>query len=260
MERFANDGYYVKLSTGATYELYGALISLADRRPNDADLRALTKFLAGRRAPKERSGFGFPLAPVPAEIASDQRLRLLAELLGEFAVELCRDEPDKDLCEISWDRELRMRWLAFVLDLRQMVLETESLAADDVGLELPLSHTDQVRCEFERTLWRRTVLIRSTRRRESPGAPLDNGSLDRLDPVGALHIIDRLIDLCTNLPPRDPARRLLAGLHSDRGDVLAAQGESALAAAALRNSATHESDEELREALLEYAETLEEES
>ncbi len=254
MQRFEGHQFYVKLSTGATYQLYGALISLANRRAPEDDLSGVSAFLASRRNAKHQSGEGFSLVSPPPEIASRERLRLLAELLGELARELCQEEPDGSLCDISWDRERRLHWLTFALDLRQLVLDSAGgLAAEP--LALPLSPTDQLRCDLERTMWKLTILIRSTRRHE-PGAPLDNGAIDRLDPEKALPVLGRAIELCSALPEADPARARLAWLHHARGELLAAQGERQAAAIALRTAASYESDVELREVLLEMAQLL----
>src|SRR6185503_17411265 len=108
VERFSGKDFHVKFSTGATYELYRALIELGRRAEKDCTV--VVTFLENRMH-EDSSASGFDLHPVPAELGS-QGLAELAELLAQLAWHLCQETPDPTLCDMTWDRERRLSWLS----------------------------------------------------------------------------------------------------------------------------------------------------
>lgn len=107
--------------------------------PQTPDLVAVLAFLRESLETGFYGCGGFKFNPPPEPIAAPERLGWFNQLVTAFAVEVSLDEPDQSLTEIKWNRELRMRWLAKLFDLHEMInsaLESSSVSLEPLELNL----------------------------------------------------------------------------------------------------------------------------
>ncbi len=245
-ECFNGRSYTVYASNGVGEEMFRAWITLAERMTDDDDRNAVLAFL--RNQMDRGDGWrAFDLDPPPAPIASPQRLRRLAKIVADFAVELTRDHPDPSLTEINWDRELQMKWLANMLDFYELIGEAIAGRSDSLdSLEPILSSLklrDQVNCRLHRLANRKYELKRR------PRLALDLGEIKCL-----LGLIDQELALFA----REVAR-FIANRHSERAELLEDLGDLRGQLAALKMSAAAEPDPEVKLLTEEVIAALEEE-
>ena len=243
----------MKFSTGATYRLLEALTVLGRRDERKFD--AVVTFLEGHMCLGHNHspmGRGFDLYPLPAGLGSGGAGGL-AELLAQFGWQLCQLAPDPSLCEVPWDRPLRLSWLARVLDLREMALEAAGIEAGE--LPLPLSPVDREHCAYLRAEWRTSIVARGVR---SPESPL--GDLVAVDSCVALAHLDGLIDKARRLHGIDPDfyPHRLVDLLCKRAEVLEKAGRRQAAIAANDDAIPLEDCVDSRALLHELINTLRE--
>lgn len=156
-EKFFGTNRWVAMSNGAAKELMCAWVTLGERMPADDDLDHVLAFLRQRAVGEEIGWRSFNFNPPPAELDHPKRLVALARLVRAFAVELAGEEPDPTLTKICWDRELRMIWLARMLDFDEIICETGQLQLSPVeSSDLSLNTEDQLRCTANRLANRMT--------------------------------------------------------------------------------------------------------
>jgi len=246
MEHFRGQSHTVHLSTGGTYELYRALVALAQRVPDDQEVRAVAAYLMSLLDLERKVACAFDCAPPPAELAAEPRRNALAALLHAFCVELGRPTPNPALCDVVWSRDLRLSWLARMIELRLIVLD---------GIEVPvaplaLSDHDMLGCELERLQWRLGEQLR-----QMPGRTISAG-VPRATLEAALVLVERICALAEAYSHQD-SRRILHDYRSREAELREALGDRKGAAQALRLAACLCDDAELRQVQLELASELE---
>jgi len=248
MEHFRGHSHTVHLSTGGTYELYRALIALAKRVPDDKDVQDVAAYLTSLLDFEGEAAPAFECAPLPAELASDPHRRALAALLQAFSVELARSIPDPTLCDVVWSRDLRLSWLARMIELRLIVLD--GIAAPTVTLDL--SDDDALGCEIDRLQWR----LGEQLRKMPPRAVSTEVARSTLE--AALGLVERICALAEAYSHQD-RQRTLHQHRSREAELREALGDRKGAARALRLAANLCDDAELRQLQLELATALDRE-
>jgi len=229
-------------------EFMRALITLGERILQTPDLVGVIAFL------REcfESGFGgcggFDFNPPPEQIATPKRLHCLAQLVIAFAVELSHDQPDSTLTEINWDRKLRIRWLAKLFDLHEIInsaLEPSFTSLEP--LELNLAISDQAACEIERLINKKEELRRRCTR----------ASLFKPQPQVVLEQIDRMLILIEQNKLPESGKLSKSMLYVERADLLQSLNDKHGELVAWQQAALSESDLENRAILEEIVADLE---
>ncbi len=235
MERFSFGGRVVKLSSGATEALYSAIVVLGERHGGTSDeLAVVAHFREALGGPVR----AFGLDPVEEELRAPTRLRFLAKLIALFAHHLA-EAPDARLTDISWDRELRMSWLANVTELHQMLVEREP-SIEPLALHLEPEARAQVEANRATNAYARA--------RRQGAVPESLAAIDQ-----ALAALE--------LAPSDEGRKhRVWSLLSAKADLLEQSGALREAAVVLRASAAHTDDAELKQLTLEAADELDSKS
>lgn len=206
--------------------LVNSLVAVADR-PGERDLSGVALLL------RRTEGY-FRLHPVkPAALDGPGPLTDLAELIARVACELCRERPR--LPDTDYYRELRLRWVAQMVHLHDMVraaIRPASAAPDAV--RPPLSPRDEREVEVQR--WR-------VRRYHAARGPLEE----------ALALEDTILALQLRQPPSPERDYSIALDYRMRVWLLEKRGleSDPRYLDALRQSLRFERDEEMREAIQE---------
>lgn len=244
---FMGRDYSVYATTGGFIELMRALITLGERMPQTPDLVAVLAFLRNSLETGFYGCGGFNFNPPPEPIAAPERLGWLAQLVTAFAVEVSLDEPDQTLTEIKWNRELRMRWLAKLFDLHEMInsaLESSSVSLEP--LKLNLSLTDQFACELERLTNKLEQLKLRTR------SAFSKPSLQAL-----LKQIDRMLMLVEQDKFLEQGKLSKSMLYIERAEILSCLGDKYGELTAWQQAALSELDIQTRSILEEIVADLE---
>lgn len=245
-ERFDGATCSVHFANDVLVEILHAWLELADRLPRGPDVEAVTEFLESRlELPGGRRSFS--LSPPPAEIAAPGRLAVLAGLVAEFARDLAREEPDPELTDVEWDRDLRLLWLAQMCELHDLVRAANPPDAAPLPTLAPdLPEADRLRVELLRLLDRKYDVQR--RAKTGTGEVTSRTVLD---------LLDRIVALAEQEPPSEYRTRTLIRQHSDRSEAYLDLGDRPAAAEALRTAAALVPEEAYRQALWEMAEDIE---
>lgn len=239
MEIFDGKTRRVKLSGGATYELWKALTAIGKRGPDTDDLRSVLKFIAEQMNHSTETGRGFSLCPPPTELSAPGRLRCFAGLLASFLWELARETPDPSLTDIAWNRDLRMIWLANLSDLYRLIGEAMPPGGQPGPLDLELSPQDAREVEVKRLV----------RRKE-----------DADDPQSSFELTERILELLSLMPRTGERKWEICRQYESLAELHQANGEAKKAVEALKTAAGFiRDDPEGREygaALLAYATEL----
>ncbi|MFC1610634.1 hypothetical protein ACFL6C_06735 [Myxococcota bacterium] len=253
-EHFYGARHTVHFSTGATWSLFNALIKIAENAPSPSEEHAhVVAFLNSRLMPRIEGGNGFSLHPPPKELQSPKKLIALAKLVGAFAHELARPDPDERLTDINWDRDQRLDWLARMCDLHALIIEALPPEAKTQPMNLRLSPADDLRCTLERRLSRKGELVRRTRSRKEP-----RGHIRLADSSETIPLLEDICSLVESSDIPEPRRSyLLCEQHSDLAEIFVEQKDTERAVACLKTAAEFSDDEECRQAILEYAASFE---
>jgi hypothetical protein len=244
---FHGQDHSIYTTNGGFIELMRALITLGERIPQTPDLVDVITFL------REcfESGFcgcgGFDFNPPPEQIATPKRLHCLAQLVIAFAVEVSQAQPDSTLTEINWDRELRIRWLANLFDLHEIInsaLEPSFTSLEPLELNLALS--DKAACELERLMNKKKELRRRTR-----------ASLFKPQPQVVLEQIDRMLVLIEQNKLPEAGNLSKSMLYVERAELLDSLNDKYGELVAWQQAALSESDVETRAILEEIVVDLE---
>lgn len=238
-ESFVRGAWYVSFSSGAFETLLGALVILGERTgiERTEEGRETIAFVRDRLA-RKLGARAFRLEPVVAELAVPARLRTLAMLVGEFAHDLARAQPDRTLTDIAWDRDLRLSWLARVELLHEML--ADALPKDEGAAPLVLELDDATAAEVdaERLLHVHRMVKRGP-------------------PAEAIAHIDRALALLASAGATRRRAHTVVQLLGDKADLLVKTGERRRAAEALVEAARLSNDPQVAQALLDYAAALE---
>ena len=233
---FHGRDHSVYTTNGGFIELMRACITLGERMSQTSDLAVVLTFLHDYF----HSGFGgcggFDFNPPPEPIATPERLCCLAQLLGTFAAEVAKDQPDPTLAEINWSRELRIRWLAKLLDLQEII---NSALEPNLNLltplELHLTLQDQEDCELERLLNKKNELKRRNR-----------VNFLKPNPQVVLEQIDRMLVLAEQNNFPNGGKLSQSWLYMERAELLSSLGDKYGELAAWKEALLSESDVETR--------------
>lgn len=130
--------------------MLAAWVAIGEGLPSSTALVAVLEFLRDRLN-RYDGGRAFRFDPPPEEIKSPERLRAFAKVVAEYANQLAGDHRTAATAWFHDDRELRLRWLAQMLDLIDIV----HAGVDDDGpaaslSDFPLSGADQQLCQLFR--------------------------------------------------------------------------------------------------------------
>lgn len=135
-EHFHGRRITVHTSNGGAEQMLNAWLALGRRMDHTDDLDAVLTFLQYR----VQLGAGwkaFALDPPPTEIESPGRLACFARTVAAFAEQLMQEVPDPTLTTIDWDRNLRLQWLANMLDLLEILADVVGLPLNELLSRLP---------------------------------------------------------------------------------------------------------------------------
>ncbi len=237
-ECFVRGAWHVSFSNGALESLLGALVILGERMgiARTEGGREAMAFVRERLARKPGAR-AFKLEPVTAELADPARLRALAVLVGEFAHDVARAQPDRALTDIAWDRDLRLSWLARVELLHEMI--ADALPKDEGAAPLLLELDDATAAEVDAERLLHTYRI-----------------VKRGPPADAIAHIDRALALLATAGATRRRAQTVVQLIGDKADLLVKTGERKRAAQVLVEAARLSSDPEVAQAMLDYAASL----
>ena len=229
-EHFRGRRLTVHTSNGGAKEMLNAWLVLGRRMAATDELDAVLAFLQ-TRIERGNGWKAFTLDPPPDEISSPSRITVFAQMVITFARELAKDQPDPSLTNISWDRDLRLLWLAKTLDLLEILAELVPLPADGLFRpDLGLAELEQVRCEVNRVRNRQTEALRR-------GATAET----------KLELADRMLELLSQLPAEEGRDAQLYAAHHARADLLLEVGDIAGSVAEMRMALEMERDPRFRE-------------
>lgn len=227
-------------------ELMRALITLGERLPQTPDLVAILTFLRECFEIGFSGCGGFDFNPPPEPISTPGRLHGLAQLVMAFAVEVSQEQPDPTLAEIRWNRELRIRWLAKLFDLYEIINSAlEPNVTSLKPLELNLSLQDQADCELQRLINKKNEL--KLRTRSAFFKPKPQVLLEQIDRMLVLVEQDKLFDI---------EKLSKSMLYIERAELLSSLGDKYGELAAWQQAALSESDVETRSILEEIVAEL----
>jgi hypothetical protein len=237
-ESFVRGAWYVSFSSGAFEALLGALVILGERTAavRTQGGREVVAFLRERLARKPGAR-AFRLEPVIPELDDPARLRMLAMLVGEFAHDLARAQPDRTLTDVAWTRDLRLSWLAQVELLHEML--ADALPKDEGAAPLLLELDDATAAEVDAE--RLLHIYRMVKR----GPPAD-----------AIAHIDRALALLATAGATRRRAHTVVQMMGDKADLLVKTGDRKRAAKTLCEAARLSTDAELAQAMLDYAASL----
>lgn len=221
---------FVRFSTGAGEELFAALATIANRLAEEVDDREVKAWLQSYV-----SGQDVTLDPRPAALSNDRRLSFFLKTVLTFAQELTLEHPDPTLCEVNWDRKLRLSWLARLVQLDEIIRKDldANISLPPLDLIAALKPADYAECELNRleSLWKST----------------DD------DSEGQLALADKMVKVAEqgDLAMVSPAR--VSMVYERQGELLIDLGQSQRGAEALRQAANLQSDEDAKVLLNEMA-------
>lgn len=239
-EHFSGRGRTVHTSNGGAESLFEGLIYLARAKAPDTELTFIADWLQGRL---DRCGPGmrsFDLDPPPDELSTGNRLELLAGLVRAYAEELTKEVPDPNMTDISWDRGLRLRWLA-------MLVEWHSMIAEAYCGNPKIPSLDQANCAVRD---RTAVAIYRLLNRDIDLCR-QHSDKERLNGV------EWILRLMLENELEDFSQADFVRWLDTRAELLERMGDLAGAAATLRAASLLTRDAEYREALEEIATELE---
>ncbi|MGI9492670.1 MAG: hypothetical protein ACR2QF_09755 [Geminicoccaceae bacterium] len=221
---------FVRFSTGAGEELFSALALLADRLADGADDLSVVAWLKGYVA-----GQDVALSPRPEAFSTDRQLSFFLKTVHALAQELTREHPDSTLCAVNWDRQLRLSWLARLVQLDEIVRNDlqANISLQPLNLAGALAPEDYAECELIRL--------------ENRWKTLDD------HPEEQRALADEMVQVAEegNLAMVSPAR--VSMLYERQGELLIASGQVQRGAGALRHAASLQPDEESKVLLNEMA-------
>ncbi|MCU0493496.1 MAG: hypothetical protein MUD01_18065, partial [Chloroflexaceae bacterium] len=168
-EHFNGSTHTVHFSNSAAESLLRAWVMLGERLAPSAEQAAVVAFLRQRLHAHAAGWRAFSLAPPPPELAPPAHLRCLAQIIAAVAADLAREQPNPALTEVASNRDVRLSWLARMLDLYEFV--GQALPADSAALApltLPLSPHDQRSCMLYRLENRRVAEERALHQQANP--------------------------------------------------------------------------------------------
>lgn len=243
---FHGRDHSVYTTNGGFIELMRALITLGECMPQTPDLITILTFLRKCFEIGFSGCGGFDFNPPPEPIATPERLHSLAQLVMAFAVEVSQEQPDPTLAQINWNRELRIRWLAKLFDLYEIInLAIEPNVTLVKRLELNLSLQDQADCELERLINKKEEL----KRRNRAGCFKPN-------PQVLLEQIDRMLVLAEEDKFLETKKLSKSTLYIERADLLRSLGDKYGELTAWQQAVLSESDVETRSILEEIVAEL----
>ncbi|MGH1479038.1 MAG: hypothetical protein ACRBM6_10035 [Geminicoccales bacterium] len=176
-------------------------------KPSSAEHRHAQKEAARQREVKAWlqsyvSGQDVTLDPWPAALSNDRRLSFFLKAVLTFAQELTLEHPDPTLCEVNWDRKLRLSWLARLVQLDEIIRKDldANISLPPLDLIAALKPADYAECELNRleSLWK---------------SPDD-------DPEGQLALADKMVKVAEqeDLAMVSPAR--VSMVYERQGELL----------------------------------------
>ncbi len=174
------------------------------------------------------------LEPVPPEISTPAHLTCLAKLIRLFIEELAKDSPNPAVTDIDWNKELRLWWLAKMLNFYDLIRDT-FLPEWNVPppIELELSKKDRLDCKVNCL---KQLCFHHSKKNEWETL------LDIFDSIIAL----RLQEEASKDRDRDIAQQFLA-----KADIFEKQGNNDAYKKALKQALAYENDFEMRQAVKE---------
>ena len=258
MELFQGKKSRVKLSTGATYELYQALVIIAEKKAKSVEHRSIQTFLNDQMFHDTKSGLGFSFSPPPTLLAKPGPLKFFGELLSYFIHELTKYNPDPQLTSIIWDKELRLYWLAKMLDLYQLVVDAIPLPGTMQQIHPELPDEDRIQVQLHQLVWQQSEITRSNNTSKTP-LEITNHS-DKQTPI--INITYRIIDLLIALPETTERKMAICHQHENLADLYVTNGDNKKGAELYRKAISFIDDDvdsaEYRDDLAEYTASLEE--
>lgn len=221
---------FVRFSTGAGEELFAALASTANRLAKGEDDHTVAEWLKSYI-----TGQDVTLSPPPAALSTDQRVSFFLKTIRSFARKLTSEQPDPTLCAINWDRQLRLSWLARLVQIDNIIRKDlqANISLQPLDLAEALKPADYAECELNRL--------------ESRWKTLNDDSEEQLA------LADKMVRVAEkgNLAVVSPAR--VSMLYERQGELLIASGQFQRGAGALRQAASLQPDEEAKILLNEMA-------
>lgn len=258
MELFDGKKSRVKLSSGATYELYQALVIIAKQKAKTAAHCAVQTFLNDQMFHNTKSGLGFSFNPPPTLLTKPGQLNFFGELLSFFIHELTRKNPDPQLTSIIWDKELRLYWLAKILDLYQLVVDAISTPETLKQIHLELPEEDRIEVQLHQLMWQQSEITRTSNTSEPPLGVTNHS--DKQNPI--INITYRIIKLLIALPETTERKMAICRQHENLADLYVTNGDNKKGAALYRKAISFIDDDadsaEYRDDLAEYTASLEE--
>jgi hypothetical protein len=211
------NGRKLGFSSGATAPLYEALAKLGDQHHDiDPERQQVVEWLRDRLEKGFDSGRAFRLDELPEALVAPRRMRVLLDLIQEFAHALA-DRDDAKLPDGPWagsrgdDRNYRCYWMCSAVLLGELVAEV--LPPEERGWKRPfeLQGVDKLLFDIERLKYERAMVSR----------------YEGNDPTRKLELLSRQIELGYQLvamEQQDFTRRDLANLLFDRADLHWQQG------------------------------------
>lgn len=236
----------VSFSNGALIELYRALTVIGEQRglPDNSPVREVVHSLRHQLEFGVDGGRAFCLDQPTSRLPPQAHWPVIADLLAAFARELTKEVPDPSLTLISWDRELRLSWLAKICDLHEMMLDAWALDQSSNSLHLCLDEQTAAELQADRALNAYRVASSRTQRQRSDGREIPS-------------LIDQALAAIDAAQLRGPRAWIVYDLLSEKAKLLADAGNAREAAALLREASGYAPDEELKRTTIEWAEELE---
>lgn len=239
-ERFHGPNYRtVKFSNGCSAELVSEWLRICkELSPSEARTQVIA-FLAQtlKNAPGDCS---FNFTPPPEALQDQGNLRCFAEVLVQFIDELAAEHVEYKVGTCQLDREQQLSWLARMLDLLEIV--NDGFASDQSRITagtLPLTAQEEADCQLERLRWKRIHYLKYHPAKETQTI---------------LAIIEQMLHIALTAP--QPNRAAISALYSDSADILVSVDDYFCALQALGSAIEYEQDEDMKQSLREYAESL----
>jgi hypothetical protein len=152
-EHFYGVNHTVHISNAGAEELIKGWIGISLNLNPTLPLQKVTHFLEIQLEKKGDGDRSFSLDPnhyYPDIFNSTDNLRALSNIIKEFSYELTKTEPNLK-CDISWDDNTRMKWLAKMIELHEIIKNI--LEQKNIQIEVPqiqLTSSEKELCKYHK--------------------------------------------------------------------------------------------------------------